>query len=115
MKKFLIITIVFVITGYSIYFGLLTSSSKLDESALFETNKIIEAVEAFHKEYNQFPDDIASFIKLHGLKRVVHFGPFETELSAFIQNGEYFIEYYQFPLGPFHGYCFNTKEWYYAE
>jgi hypothetical protein len=93
----------------------LYSSQKLDQLALSETQKIISVIEDYKNNNGTFPENYDQFVSSKELNTKVKFGILSTEIKFFLHEGNYFIEYYQAPLGPFYGYSFKTKEWYSTE
>jgi hypothetical protein len=111
IKNCLLITIVCLTIGALVIFN----CTKINEKAKYATKEAIVEIERYVQNNAKFPEDIDRHLKEKGIKTNVKMGLLSSKISVLKQGENYKIEYHEKPFGPFSGYDFDSKEWYFTE
>ncbi len=115
MKKIIFIIALVIVFGFIAYLFALFSTHKVNELAFLRTSAIVDVIKQFQTEKGEFPNNIDSYIASKGLDKEIQFAFLKRKIHIFQHEGYYIVEYYHFPLGPFHGFSFKDDEWFFAE
>ncbi|MDY0093181.1 MAG: hypothetical protein RBT80_10840 [Candidatus Vecturithrix sp.] len=115
MKYILYGILIVIVILIGCYLLLMMSAKKIDEYAYEESLKIIVMLESFHLAHGKYPDNLSEEFNRYNLRQRIVYGILATKITVDVYDGYFELFYYQPPLGPFHEYNSQQKEWSFSE